>query len=1059
MADLIARLKLESGEYDSKIKRATQGLLQMEQECRNVGGTLAVLEKDQKDFVQALGRMETVSKTARGRLSELSSAYTDLAVQYRRLTDEEKKGDYGKALNSSLTQLKGRLNDAKKELAEVESEMKGASSAGIDFNSVLASLGQRFGINSELMGALTTGTIATTAAVTAGAAAVAAATKMWADYNDELNRQANVTTVTTGLKGDDAENLTIGVRALAKTYDVDFREAINAANMLIQQFGVSGERALSLLQDGMQGMIAGDGGKLLSMIQQYAPSFRDAGISASQLVAVIQNTEGGIFTDQNMQAIVMGIRNIRLMTKQTSDALAQLGIDGQEMSRKLEDGSMTIFDALRQVSDAIDNVDSGSKAAGEVMQSVFGRQGTMAGTKLGEAIATLNTNLEETKTQTGELGESFVRLNEANMRLENTMKDVFGMTGWEDMNNLIKTDLANTLSDVIGFLGDIKNALQDLNNVKSFDTLVHAIVPWQAKLLEVTGALDYMKKQLVELGVLQKDVKPAPSAPAQNGYKVTTDSSGKVVKATRVVNGEETDDTENYKKAHPDKKTKPIITKTTIPKVGSNGSKKETWAPIEKADLTLGMQKVQKVVEVTVDDSAALEQLRGIEGVTIDGKTFSVTATDAEALAKLNEIEGITIDDKTMTVMADTADALRALQGIEGVTIDPKTVTITATDEALPKLREIEGITIDDKTMTVTADTADALRALQGIEGVTIDPKTVTITATDEALPKLREIEGITIDDKTMTVTADTADALRALQGIEGVTIDPKTLTVIVTNDEAMSKLKEIEGVKLSDKVIDVVVNDNSDFLFGRSRQDVQKDLQRAQKAYDVAPDEWTRAEAKKDVTRYKNELETINSEGDVTKGLLKDAYTHDFSKEIDKLNKELKKDNDMTQATGMEQVKQMGAMLGGIQQMVGGIEMLGLDIPEGFQSMLKGMQGIMAILEAIQTINTAGTILGIFGNGGIVKAANGMIVPGNSYSGDNLRMPVGAGGGFIGINSGELILSRAQQDVIAGALGGVGEQSVNYADTPYVDGEKIFLGVNNFLRRSGRGEIVTSRR
>ena len=32
MGDMIARLKLESGEFDSKVKRATQGLLAMEKE-------------------------------------------------------------------------------------------------------------------------------------------------------------------------------------------------------------------------------------------------------------------------------------------------------------------------------------------------------------------------------------------------------------------------------------------------------------------------------------------------------------------------------------------------------------------------------------------------------------------------------------------------------------------------------------------------------------------------------------------------------------------------------------------------------------------------------------------------------------------------------------------------------------------------------------------------------------------------------------------------------------------------------------------------------------------
>ena len=845
MADVITRLKLDSGEYDNKIKRATQGLLQMEQECRKVGGTLAILEKDQLDYVKSLGNMETVSRTARGRISELSNAYVELAVQYRRLTEEEKKGDYGKALNSSLTQLKGRLNEAKNELAEVEGGMKGASAAGVDFNSVLSSLGQRFGINSELMGALTSGTLATTAAVTAGAAAVVAATKMWADYNDELNRQTNVTTVTTGLKGDDADNLTIGVRALARTYDVDFREAINAANTLIQQFGVSGEQALSLLQDGMQGMIAGDGGKLLSMIQQYAPSFRDAGIEASQLVAIIQNSEGGIFTDQNMNAIVMGIRNIRLMTKQTSDALAQLGIDGEDMSRKLEDGSMTIFEALRQVSGAIDNVGSGSQAAGEVMQSVFGRQGTMAGTKLGEAIATLNTNLEETKTQTGELGESFVRLNDANIRLENTMKEVFGMTGWEDMSNLIKTDLANTLSDVLEIVGGIRDAIKEIGTLDGFETLAKTIDKATGGLLKANGQLKDIQNTIAFIkgltgggsggglsegnGQIGGGVAGLIPSGKPKGFKVTTDKNGKVIGATR--DGQ--DVLAEYLATVNKNAPKPTTTTTPTSRTPSV-TKKETWKPIEMADLTLGTNKV----------------------------------------------------------------------------------------------------------------------------------------------------------------------------------------------------------------------NDNSEFLFGRSKQDVQQDLQRAQKAYDIAPDEWTRADARKDVTRYQKELETMNGEGDLTKGLMKDAYTHDFGKDMDVLAKELKNEQKTTQLSESEQVKQMSAMVGGIQQMVGGISQLGIEIPEGFQSMLSGLQGIMTILQAIQTIKAVGTVLGLFRNGGIVPhAATGLMVPGNDFSDSTPVM----------VSSGELILNKAQQNAVAQGLRE--ERGGGYDGIPYVDGEKIYLGMNNFLRRSGRGEIVTSRR
>lgn len=150
MADVITRLKLESGEYDSKVKRATQGLLQMEQECRKVGGTLAILEKEQKQYVQSLGSMQTVSTTVRGKLGELTQAYTELRVQYNRLTEEEKKGDFGKALSSSLDQLNQRIQQTKKELSDVNKELSGMDkleAGGLFGGSKISGMLQVFGGN------------------------------------------------------------------------------------------------------------------------------------------------------------------------------------------------------------------------------------------------------------------------------------------------------------------------------------------------------------------------------------------------------------------------------------------------------------------------------------------------------------------------------------------------------------------------------------------------------------------------------------------------------------------------------------------------------------------------------------------------------------------------------------------------------------------------------------------------------------------------------------------------------------------------------------------------
>jgi len=147
MADVITRLKIESGEYDSKIKRAVTGLQNMEQECRRVDGTLAILEKDQKQYVQSLGQMQTVSNTVRGKIGELTSAYVELSSQYKRLTDEEKKGDFGKALSSSLEQIKQRINDSKKELSDIQKELNATGNESNSTGSILDQLSQKFTIN------------------------------------------------------------------------------------------------------------------------------------------------------------------------------------------------------------------------------------------------------------------------------------------------------------------------------------------------------------------------------------------------------------------------------------------------------------------------------------------------------------------------------------------------------------------------------------------------------------------------------------------------------------------------------------------------------------------------------------------------------------------------------------------------------------------------------------------------------------------------------------------------------------------------------------------------
>ncbi len=329
-----------------------------------------------------------------------------------------------------------------------------------------------------------------------------------------------------------------------------------------------------------------------------------------------------------------------------------------------------------------------------------------------------------------------------------------------------------------------------------------------------------------------------------------------------------------------------------------------------------------------------------------------------------------------------------------------------------------------------TKQIEDLRKQLTEIEGVTIDPKTVTITATDEALHKLREIDGITIDDKTMTVTVETADALRALQGIEGVTIDPKTIEVNANTSEAQQKIDELKAkiAELEDKNINIQA-----FV-----ESIGKPLG---EGLNKTPG-----------TLLKAPTTAVYEDGVMTeKAVPRGGLQLD-----DKATKAVMKDvNKSTENKTANIAKEAGNIASGIGSVVGGLEQLGLDIPEGIKGAVGVLSTIMTIVSgiattvlAIEALTAADSFLP-FARGGIVPhAAGGYFVGGSHYSGD--VTPIMA-------NAGELVLNRAQQFNLASQLEGNGMQGLNLTAT--IRGEQIRLALNNNGRRTGKGEYVQTNR
>ena len=144
----------------------------------------------------------------------------------------------------------------------------------------------------------------------------------------------------------------------------------------------------------------------------------------------------------------------------------------------------------------------------------------------------------------------------------------------------------------------------------------------------------------------------------------------------------------------------------------------------------------------------------------------------------------------------------------------------------------------------------------------------------------------------------------------------------------------------------------------------------------------------------------------------------------------------------------------GGMSQIISGIENLGIEIPDSIKGVLNAVQGITSILAGISTMVTAivalqeAGLIKFWSTGGVVHAMGGYEVPGN-FGFDAVPSM---------LTSGELVLNRAQQNTLASALkegnggGGGGVQMAR------LSGEQIYVAINRYLSRSGKGELVTWR-
>jgi hypothetical protein len=116
MADVITRFKLETTQYDSKLRDTVKGLKDVIHLHELAGKDFKEFSESQVQAARSLGQMATSATNAKDKVKELVSSYNDMSRTYNEMSETMKKSEGGKALASSLEQLQKRIKDAKAEM-------------------------------------------------------------------------------------------------------------------------------------------------------------------------------------------------------------------------------------------------------------------------------------------------------------------------------------------------------------------------------------------------------------------------------------------------------------------------------------------------------------------------------------------------------------------------------------------------------------------------------------------------------------------------------------------------------------------------------------------------------------------------------------------------------------------------------------------------------------------------------------------------------------------------------------------------------------------------------
>lgn len=479
IADLSSKIDINK-KYVKELQKAIKELDETSndyaEQVQSINEEIAATNAQTTEYKRTMGDLNRVVANSvrenmnnEGSLKSLRAELSRLTNQYDSLGKAQREGLEGKDLRDRISAITDEIKGSEeatgrfyRNVGNYEEAIKNALGLNQGFASSIIGIAEGMDGASGIIPGLKNGISGLNGALKAtlanpimlaifGVTKIAGGLKFWFDYNKGLSEATRLTEQFTGLSGDELISYRDNVQAVADVYGKEFTDVLQSANALSKQFGITNEEAIEIIKDGFVSG-ADVSGNFLDTVKEYPAFFREAGLSASEFVAIsTEAVKQGVFSDKGVDAIKEATIRLREMSASTSEALAGIGLSGEEIQRAMADGSMTAFDAIQKVSEKLNELPETSSAVGTAVADIFGGAGEDAGLQYLKTLKDISTDLDEVKDKAGEYATLQDDYLNSQVELQSATNRLFGSfsTSFDDVMTKAKTFLNNVLSGLI----------------------------------------------------------------------------------------------------------------------------------------------------------------------------------------------------------------------------------------------------------------------------------------------------------------------------------------------------------------------------------------------------------------------------------------------------------------------------------------------------------------------------------------------------------------------------------------------------------------------------------